>query len=144
MLKTINQHENEKAVYGRKLFWIWEKKDNRSEPLDKHLAYQTQQLAMSWKWKKPTCLLSDRHWNGRLRKTIAVDVRNIVIAVRKFKKKTVTSPTDLWVKVSQSNIQRSHREQKYRGNTTRGKHHISNKNRKISLNFQRSTVVSKI
>ena len=85
------------------------------------------------------CILSNRHQTGRPRKTTAVDDRNIVRAVKKNPKTSVSDITNnlhrAGVKVSQSTVQRRLREQQYRGYTTRCKPLISSKNRKVRLQF---------
>ncbi len=71
---------------------------------------------------------------GRPRKTSAVDDRNIVTAVKKDPKTTVSDISNnlqrARVKVSQSTVRRRLHEQKYRGYTRRCKPLISKKNRR--------------
>lgn len=91
------------------------------------------------KKKETTGVLSNKHRTGRPRVTTAVDDRNIVRAVKKNPKTTVTDITAnlhrAGVKVSQSTVRRRLREKEYRGHTTRCKPLISKKNRKARLDF---------
>lgn len=91
------------------------------------------------KKKETTGVLSNRRPTGRPRKTTVVDDRNIVRAVKKTPKTSVSDITNdlhsAGVKVSQSTVGRRLREQKYRGHTTRCKPLISCKNRKARLKF---------
>lgn len=91
------------------------------------------------KKKETTGVLSNRRPTGRPRKTTVVDDRNIVRAVKKTPKTSVSDITNdlhsAGVKVSQSTVGRRLREQKYRGHTTRCKPLISRKNQKARLKF---------
>uniref|UniRef100_A0A0E9XQ99 Transposase Tc1-like domain-containing protein n=1 Tax=Anguilla anguilla TaxID=7936 RepID=A0A0E9XQ99_ANGAN len=91
------------------------------------------------KKKETAGVLSNRYRTGRPRKTTAVDDRNIVKAVKKNLKTSVSDITNnlhrTGVKVSQSTVRRRLREQQYRGYTTRCKPLISSKNRKTRLQF---------
>ncbi len=82
-------------------------------------------------------VLNNRRRSGRPRKTSAVDDRNIVRAVKKNPKTTVSDITNnlqrAGVKVSQPAVRRRLQEQKFRGYTRRCKPLISNKNRKARL-----------
>ena len=127
-----------------KPFWSLEKRGN-------WVIAQAMGIACTTTWnvlkKKETAgVLSNRHRTGRPRKTTAVDDRNIVRAVKKNPKTSVSDITNnlhrTGVKVSQSTVQRRLREQQYRGYTTRCKPLISSKNRKARLNLQRSTEMS--
>ncbi len=82
----------------------------------------------------PLATLSNTPRTGRSRKTSAVDDRNIVTAVKKDPKTTVSDISNnlqrAGVKVSQSTVRRRLHEQKYRGYTRRCKPLISKKNRR--------------
>ncbi len=79
-------------------------------------------------------VVSNTPRTGRSRKTSAVDDRNIVTAVKKDPKTTVSDISNnlqrAGVKVSQSTVRRRLHEQKYRGYTRRCKPLISKKNRR--------------
>ena len=105
---------------------------------------QTLAIASTTIWnvlkkKETTGVLSNRRGTGRPRKTAAVDDRNIVRAVKKDPKTTVSDISNnlqrAGVKVSQSTVRRRLHEQKYRGYTRRCKPLISKKNRKARLEF---------
>ncbi len=101
-------------------------------------------LAISTIWnvlekKEATGVLSNINQTGRPRKTTAVDDRNIVRAVRKDPKTTVSEISNnlqrAGVKVSQSTVRRRLHDHKYRGYTRRCKPLISKKNWKARLEF---------
>ncbi len=100
---------------------------------------QTLAIASTTIWnllrkKETTGVLSNTPWTGRSRKTSAVDNRNIVTAVKKDPKTTVSDISNnlqrAGVKASQSTVRRRLHEQKYRGYTRRCKPLISKKNRR--------------
>ncbi len=84
--------------------------------------------------EETTGVLSNTPRTGRSRKTSAVDDRNIVTAVKKDPKTTVSDMSNnlqrAGVKVSQSTVRRRLHEQKYRSYTRRCKPLISKKNRR--------------
>ncbi len=84
--------------------------------------------------KETTGVLSNTPRMGRSRNTSAVDDRNIVTAVKKDPKTTVSDISinlqRAGVKVSQSTVRRRLHEQKYRGYTRRCKPLVSKKNRR--------------
>ncbi len=101
-------------------------------------------LAISTIWnvlekKEATGVLSNINQTGIPRKTTAVDDRNIVRAVRKDPKTTVSEISNnlqrAGVKVSQSTVLRRLHDHKYRGYTRRCKPLISKKNWKARLEF---------
>ncbi len=89
--------------------------------------------------KETTGVLSTTPQTGRSRKTSAIDDRNIVTAVKKDPKTTVSDISNnlqrAGVKVSQSTVRRRLHEQKYRGYTRRCKPLISKKNRRRASKF---------
>ncbi len=100
---------------------------------------QTLAIASATIWnllrkKETTGVLSNTPRTGRSWKTSAVDDRNIVTAVKKYPKPTVSDISNnlqrAGVKVSQSTVRRRLHEQKYRGYTRRCKPLISKKNRR--------------
>ncbi len=130
-----NQHENQRGVYG------WKTSNCEAErrwTINQTIA-QTLAIASTTIWnllrkKETTGVLSNTPRTGRSRKTSAVDDRNIVTAVKKDPKTTVSDISNnlqrAGVKVSQSTVRRRLHEQKYRGYTRRCKPLISKKNRR--------------
>lgn len=98
------------------------------------------------KKKETTGVLSNRRRTGRPRKTAAIDDRNIVRAVKKDPKTTVSDNSNnlqrARVKVSQCTVHRRLHEQRYRGFTRRCKPLISKKNRKSGWNLPKHTETS--
>ena len=83
MLKTVNQHEDQRAIYGRKGSYFEAEKIRKINQSHWTSIRQPQQFVL--KKRETTGVLSNRHRTGRTRETL-VDDRKIVRAVKKTPK----------------------------------------------------------
>ncbi len=127
--KRCYQHEDQRADYGRKQATLKLREDGKSI----RAIAQTLIIARTTIWNvlkktETSGVLNNRRRTGRLRKTAAVDDRNIVRAVEK-NPKTVSDITNNLQRagVSQPAVHRRLQEQKFRGYTRGCKPLISNK-----------------
>ncbi len=130
-----NQHENQRGVYEWKTSNCEAGRCKNKQTIAQTLAIASTTIWNLLRKKEITGVLSNTPWTGRSRKTSAVDDRNIVTAVKKDPKTTVSDISNnlqrAGVRVWQSTVRRRLHKQKYRGYTRRCKPLISKtKNRR--------------
>jgi len=138
VFRCENNMKTRKLSLGEKQAIVNLREDGKSiRAIAQTLAIASTTIWNVLKKKETTGVL--RRQTGRPRKTSAVDDRNIVRAVKKDPKTTVSDISNnlqrAGVKVSLSTVRRRLHEQKYNGYTRRCKPLISKKNRKARLEF---------